>query len=70
MSLYTSTKESNELIVDSTYILSFILNPATDLRFFTVYGPMERRLKSLTTVVLRNDLYRDFKYIDDIVYWL
>ncbi len=81
VSLYASTKKSNELMAH-TY--SHLYNiPATGLRFFTVYGPMGRPdmayfgftnkffagepIKIFNNGDLDNDLYRDFTYIDDIV---
>lgn len=81
VSLYASTKKSNELMAH-TY--SHLYNiPATGLRFFTVYGPMGRpdmayfgftdkyfageTIKIFNDGDFENDLYRDFTYIDDIV---
>lgn len=81
VSLYASTKKSNELMAH-TY--SHLYNiPATGLRFFTVYGPMGRpdmayfgftdklfedeEIKIFNNGDFENDLYRDFTYIDDIV---
>jgi UDP-glucuronate 4-epimerase len=81
VSLYASTKKSNELMAH-TY--SHLYNiPATGLRFFTVYGPMGRPdmayfgftdkyfagepIKIFNNGDFKNDLYRDFTYIDDIV---
>lgn len=81
VSLYASTKKSNELMAH-TY--SHLYNiPATGLRFFTVYGPMGRPdmayfgfadkyfngepIKIFNNGDFANDLYRDFTYIDDIV---
>ncbi|GAA0428957.1 NAD-dependent epimerase/dehydratase family protein [Lentibacillus halophilus] len=81
VSLYASTKKSNELMAH-TY--SHLYNiPATGLRFFTVYGPMGRPdmayfgftdkyfagdpIKIFNNGDFDNDLYRDFTYIDDIV---
>ncbi|MFZ3591837.1 GDP-mannose 4,6-dehydratase [Bacillus sp. DJP31] len=81
VSLYASTKKSNELMAH-TY--SHLYNiPATGLRFFTVYGPMGRPdmayfgftdkyfagepIKIYNNGDFENDLYRDFTYIDDIV---
>ena len=81
VSLYASTKKSNELMAH-TY--SHLYNiPATGLRFFTVYGPMGRPdmayfgfadkyysgepIKVFNSGDFENDLYRDFTYIDDIV---
>lgn len=81
VSLYASTKKSNELMAH-TY--SHLYNiPATGLRFFTVYGPMGRPdmayfgftdnyfsgnpIRIYNNGDFENDLYRDFTYIDDIV---
>jgi UDP-glucuronate 4-epimerase len=81
VSLYASTKKSNELMAH-TY--SHLYNiPATGLRFFTVYGPMGRPdmayfgfadkyfagepISIYNNGDFENDLYRDFTYIDDIV---
>lgn len=81
VSLYASTKKSNELMAH-TY--SHLYNiPATGLRFFTVYGPMGRPdmayfgftdkyfdgepIKIFNNGEFENDLYRDFTFIDDIV---
>ncbi|TSB48564.1 GDP-mannose 4,6-dehydratase [Alkalicoccobacillus porphyridii] len=81
VSLYASTKKSNELMAH-TY--SHLYNiPATGLRFFTVYGPMGRPdmayfgftnkffnnepIQIFNNGDFDNDLYRDFTYIDDIV---
>lgn len=81
VSLYASTKKSNELMAH-TYSHLFKI-PATGLRFFTVYGPMGRPdmayfgftdkyfagepIKIFNNGDFENDLYRDFTYIDDIV---
>ncbi|MEK3888430.1 GDP-mannose 4,6-dehydratase [Bacillus sp. FSL K6-3431] len=81
VSLYASTKKSNELMAH-TY--SHLYNiPATGLRFFTVYGPMGRPdmayfgftdkyfagepIKIFNNGDFENDLYRDFTFVDDIV---
>lgn len=81
VSLYASTKKSNELMAH-TY--SHLYNiPATGLRFFTVYGPMGRpdmayfgftdkffnneAIRIFNNGDFENDLYRDFTYIDDVV---
>lgn len=81
VSLYASTKKSNELMAH-TY--SHLYNiPTTGLRFFTVYGPMGRPdmayfgftdkyfagepIKIFNNGDFENDLYRDFTFIDDIV---
>jgi len=81
VSLYASTKKSNELMAHTYSHLYHI--PATGLRFFTVYGPMGRpdmayfgftdkffeneEIKIFNNGDFCNDLYRDFTYIDDIV---
>jgi UDP-glucuronate 4-epimerase len=81
VSLYASTKKSNELMAHTYSHLYKI--PATGLRFFTVYGPMGRpdmayfgfankyfngeTIKIFNSGDFENDLYRDFTYIDDIV---
>jgi UDP-glucuronate 4-epimerase len=81
VSLYASTKKTNELMAH-TY--SHLYNiPTTGLRFFTVYGPMGRPdmayfgftdkyfagkpIKIFNNGDFENDLYRDFTFIDDIV---
>ena len=81
VSLYASTKKSNELMA---YTYSHLYKiPATGLRFFTVYGPMGRpdmayylftqkyfkgeAIHLYNNGDFANDLYRDFTYIDDIV---
>lgn len=81
VSLYAATKKSNELMAYTYSHLYGI--PATGLRFFTVYGPMGRpdmayfgftdkyfkgeSIKIFNNGDFKNDLYRDFTYIDDIV---
>ncbi|MFJ7637336.1 SDR family NAD(P)-dependent oxidoreductase [Peribacillus sp. NPDC097225] len=81
VSLYASTKKSNELMAHTYSHLYQI--PATGLRFFTVYGPMGRPdmayfgftdkyvagepIKIFNNGDFEHDLYRDFTYIDDIV---
>lgn len=81
VSLYAATKKSNELMAYAYSHLYNI--PATGLRFFTVYGPMGRPdmayfgftdkyfegepIKIFNNGDFKNDLYRDFTYIDDIV---
>jgi UDP-glucuronate 4-epimerase len=80
-SLYAATKKSNELMAHTYSHLYKI--PATGLRFFTVYGPMGRpdmayfgftqkyfageSIKIFNNGDFKNDLYRDFTYVDDIV---
>lgn len=81
VSLYASTKKSNELMAHTYSHLYKI--PATGLRFFTVYGPMGRpdmayfcftdkyfageQIKIFNNGDFEKDLYRDFTYVDDIV---
>lgn len=81
VSLYASTKKSNELMAHTYSHLYQI--PATGLRFFTVYGPMGRPdmayfgftdkyfagepIKIFNNGDFEHDFYRDFTYIDDIV---
>ncbi|GAA0727057.1 NAD-dependent epimerase/dehydratase family protein [Clostridium malenominatum] len=81
VSLYAATKKSNELMAHTYSHLYKI--PATGLRFFTVYGPMGRPdmayfdfankyfagepIKIFNNGNFKNDLYRDFTYVDDIV---
>lgn len=81
VSLYASTKKSNELMAHTYSHLYKI--PATGLRFFTVYGPMgrpdmayfgftdnlfaDKPIKIFNNGDFENDLYRDFTFIDDIV---
>lgn len=81
VSLYASTKKSNELMAHTYSHLYGI--PTTGLRFFTVYGPMgrpdmayfgfaDKYFKGDPIHIFNNgdfehDLYRDFTYIDDIV---
>ena len=81
VSLYASTKKSNELMA---YTYSHLYKiPSTGLRFFTVYGPMGRPdmayfgfadkyfkgepIKIFNNGDFEKDLYRDFTFIDDIV---
>ena len=81
VSLYASTKKSNELMAH-TYSHLYKIK-STGLRFFTVYGPMGRPdmayfgfankyfngepIRIFNNGDFENDLYRDFTYIDDIV---
>lgn len=81
VSLYASTKKTNELMAHTYSHLYKI--PSTGLRFFTVYGPMGRPDMAYFGFVKKyfagepirifnngdfdNDLYRDFTYIDDII---
>lgn len=77
ISLYASTKKSNELMA---HAYSHLYNlPTTGLRFFTVYGPWGRpdMANYLFTEAIVNKkpikvfnfgkMYRDFTYIDDII---
>ncbi|GAB6189647.1 NAD-dependent epimerase/dehydratase family protein [Marinitoga arctica] len=81
VSLYAATKKSNELMA-YTYSHLYKI-PATGLRFFTVYGPFGRPdmayfsftnkyfkgepIRIFNNGDFKNDLYRDFTYIDDII---
>lgn len=78
VSFYAATKKSNELMA---HCYSKLYNtPATGLRFFTVYGPFGRpdmAYFSFTQKIVKGepikvynngDMYRDFTYVDDIVY--
>jgi UDP-glucuronate 4-epimerase len=81
VSLYASTKKSNELMAHTYSHLYKI--PATGLRFFTVYGPMGRPdmayfgftdkyfagepIRIYNNGDFNNDLYRDYTYVNDIV---
>lgn len=77
VSLYASTKKSNELMAHSYAKLYNI--PSKGLRFFTVYGPAGRsdmayfgftnRLIKGDTIKIFNygNCKRDFTYVDDIV---
>ncbi len=77
VSLYASTKRSNELIAHSYSHLYSL--PAMGLRFFTVYGPWGRPDMALflftkaifedkpIQVFNNGDMIRDFTYVDDIV---
>ena len=77
ISLYATTKKSNELM---SHVYSHLFDiPSTGLRFFTVYGPWGRpdmALFKFTKLILKQepiylnnggDMARDFTYIDDIV---
>jgi len=77
ISIYASTKKSNELIAQ---VYNHLFNlKTTGLRFFTVYGPWGRPdmapflfIKSILegesiNVFNNGNLKRDFTYIDDIV---
>lgn len=78
VSLYAATKKSNELMAHSySHLYGFA---TTGLRFFTVYGPYGRPdmayykfTKAIfdgESIEVFNDgnMYRDFTYIDDIIY--
>ena len=77
ISVYASTKKSNELLAH-TYSHLYDL-PTTGLRFFTVYGPWDRpdmALQLFAKAITKNKRIklfnhgqnkRDFTYIDDIV---
>ncbi len=77
VSLYASTKKSNELMAHAYSKLYNI--PSTGLRFFTVYGPAGRpdmayfgftnKLIKGQTIEIFNygNCKRDFTYVDDIV---
>lgn len=77
MSLYATTKKTNELMAQSYYHLYKI--PLTGLRFFTVYGPWGRPdmsafkfahaiIKGQSIDIYNNGhMMRDYTYIDDIV---
>lgn len=81
VSLYATTKKSNELMA---YTYSHLYHiPATGLRFFTVYGPLGRPdmayfgfvdkyvagepIRIFNNGDFEHDLYRDFTFVDDIV---
>ena len=78
VSLYAATKKADELMSHAYAHLYGI--PQTGLRFFTVYGPWgrpdmaywlftEAMLKGKPIRVFNNgDMWRDFTYIDDIVW--
>ena len=77
VSLYASTKKSNELMAHAYSKLYNI--PSTGLRFFTVYGPAGRpdmayfgftnKLRAGDTIQIFNygNCKRDFTFVDDIV---
>lgn len=77
VSLYASTKKSNELMAHAYSKLYNI--PSTGLRFFTVYGPAGRpdmAYFTFTNKLLKDQIIeiynygnckRDFTYVDDIV---
>ena len=77
VSLYAATKKANELMAHSYSHLYQL--PSTGLRFFTVYGPLDRpdmALQKFTKAIINDEpikLFnygnhrRDFTYIDDVV---
>ena len=77
VSLYAATKKSNELMAHAYSHLYGI--PATDLRFFTVYGPwgrpdmspwlFARAIMEGRPIQIFNhgEMERDFTYVDDVV---
>ena len=81
VSLYAASKKTNETMA-YTYSHLYNI-PITGLRFFTVYGPMGRPDMAYFSFTekyfnnepihifnngdFKNDLYRDFTYVDDIV---
>jgi len=78
LTIYAATKKANESMAHSYSYLWKL--PITMLRFFTVYGPWGRpdmALFKFVSAILKNkpidiynqgDMYRDFTYIDDLVY--
>ena len=78
LTIYAATKKANESMAHSYAYLWKI--PTTMLRFFTVYGPWGRpdmALFKFVNAILNNkpidiynngEMYRDFTYIDDLVY--
>ena len=78
LTIYAATKKANESMGHSYSYLWKI--PITMFRFFTVYGPWGRpdmALFKFVSATLNNmpidiynhgDMYRDFTYIDDLVY--
>tara|TARA_Y100000389_G_scaffold201809_1_gene245410 strand:+ start:184 stop:1194 length:1011 start_codon:yes stop_codon:yes gene_type:complete len=78
LTIYAATKKANESMAHSYSYLWKI--PITMFRFFTVYGPWGRpdmALFKFVSAILKNkpidiynqgDMYRDFTYIDDLVY--
>lgn len=77
VSLYATTKKSNELMAHCySHLYGF---PSTGLRFFTVYGPWGRpdmAYFSFTNSIMKGepikifnngDMWRDFTYIDDVI---
>jgi UDP-glucuronate 4-epimerase len=78
ISIYAVTKRANELMAYS-YSNLFNLN-TTGLRFFTVYGPWGRPDMAMyifakniennqpVSIFNHGDMFRDFTYIDDIIY--
>ena len=78
LTIYAATKKANESMAHSYSHLWKI--PTTMFRFFTVYGPWGRpdmALFKFVSAILDNkpidiyndgDMYRDFTYVDDLVY--
>lgn len=78
LTIYAATKKANESMAHSYAHLWNI--PTTMFRFFTVYGPWGRPdmayfkfisaiLNNKTIDIYNNgDMYRDFTYIDDMIY--
>ena len=78
LTIYAATKKANESMAHSYSYLWKL--PITMFRFFTVYGPWGRpdmALFKFVSSILKNkpidiynqgDMYRDFTYIDDLVY--
>jgi UDP-glucuronate 4-epimerase len=78
LTIYAATKKANESMAHSYSYLWKL--PITMFRFFTVYGPWGRpdmALFKFVSAILKNkpidiynhgDMYRDFTYIDDLVY--
>ena len=78
LTMYAATKKANESMAHSYSYLWKI--PTTMFRFFTVYGPWGRpdmALFKFVSGILNNkpidiynngEMYRDFTYVDDLVY--
>ena len=78
LTIYAATKKANENMAHSYAYLWKL--PITMFRFFTVYGPWGRpdmALFKFVSAIFKNkpidiynhgDMYRDFTYIDDLVY--
>lgn len=80
LSFYAATKKCNEVMA---YAYNNIYNlKCTALRFFTVFGPMGRpdmalykfanslRKNKVVYLFNRGNHFRDFTYIDDVIYYL